>query len=328
MTKALTLNTDGSYSETDITADIPINVVLTDSDQEITGYKTFSNNITTFGNGTPGLSSLQVIGAGTPSPVVGEKINIHDMVNGWIQFNIQNLSNLESASADICITADNGTETENYLDLGLNNSGYDDEEWTVADALDAYLYSQSSNFCFGTATVGKNLNFFTGGTLIENIRLIINDSNIVPKVPINIPASQGITITSGIPTETTNSLYQENGILYFGTDTLNNSYPVISNIPYSATLDIDARGIDIIRITLIGNCIINFTNGNDGQKLLLELTQDAGGSKTVTLGSGIGFGVDITSFTATTTGSKTDILGFIYNSAASKFRLIAIAQGY
>jgi hypothetical protein len=73
---------------------------------------------------------------------------------------------------------------------------------------------------------------------------------------------------------------------------------------------------------------VNITGGSDGQKCQIELLQDSTGSRIVTLGTGFAFGTDITSYTATTTASKTDYLGVVYDNASAKYRILAISKGY
>jgi hypothetical protein len=107
--------------------------------------------------------------------------------------------------------------------------------------------------------------------------------------------------------------------------------PHIEVVTYAATISIDLTGKPndtIFRCTLTGNVTINFTGGTNGQKAILEIIQDATGSRLVTLGTGIGYGTDITSFTATTAPSKTDYLGIIYNLAATAYRLLAVNKGF
>lgn len=104
----------------------------------------------------------------------------------------------------------------------------------------------------------------------------------------------------------------------------------VTTITYAATININLTTIStpVARITLTGPCTINFTGGSDGQKLTLELLQDGTGGRVVTLGTGIGYGADILSYSGNTTLNKTDILGFQYNSSLSKALLIAVAKGY
>ncbi|HLX67302.1 MAG TPA: hypothetical protein VKR41_09915, partial [Puia sp.] len=83
-------------------------------------------------------------------------------LNNYFQLNIQNQSNGKTASSDVVATADNGTESINYVDLGINSSGNTQNVFGNPD--DAYLYTTGNNFLIGTATAAKALVFMTGGT--------------------------------------------------------------------------------------------------------------------------------------------------------------------
>jgi len=103
--------------------------------------------------------------------VIGGKGNL----NNYLQLNIQNLSSGTSASSDLVATADNGNETTNYVDLGMNSSTYAGGTVT-GGANNAYLYSAANDFVIGNSTAGKNLLFFTGGTATTNERLRITSA--------------------------------------------------------------------------------------------------------------------------------------------------------
>ena len=61
--------------------------------------------------------------------------------NSYSQINTRNASNGTSASTDIIATADTGTDTTNYIDLGINNSGFSVAGWTINGALtDTYIH--------------------------------------------------------------------------------------------------------------------------------------------------------------------------------------------
>lgn len=63
-----------------------------------------------------------------------------------------------------------------------------------------------------------------------------------------------------------------------------------------------------------------------GKKFLVYHTA-SGADRTLALSAGYGFGTDIASLSATTSG-KTDILGFIYNSTLAKSLLVGVEKGY
>jgi len=98
--------------------------------------------------------------------VIGGKGNL----NNYLQLNIQNKNSGANASSDVVATADNGNETTNYVDLGMNSSGYSASGITGGPD-NAYLYSSASDFIIGNSISGKNLIFFTGGTATTNERM-------------------------------------------------------------------------------------------------------------------------------------------------------------
>lgn len=96
--------------------------------------------------------------------------------NSYLQNNIRNLSNGNSASSDFIATADNGTDSTFYVDFGINSSTYNNASYTITGINDAYLYSQSSNLTLGTATAAKSVLLHTGGTLAANERMRVTDT--------------------------------------------------------------------------------------------------------------------------------------------------------
>jgi hypothetical protein len=104
--------------------------------------------------------------------------------------------------------------------------------------------------------------------------------------------------------------------------------PNIDTIGYSTPLTIDCSLRDIAQITLTGNITITFSNAVDGQVIRLRLYQDSVGSRTLTLGTGIRVGTDITGVTLSTTAYACDYIAFIYNATDSKYDLLSYARGY
>lgn len=101
----------------------------------------------------------------------------------------------------------------------------------------------------------------------------------------------------------------------------------------AATVAIDANLGNTFRLTMTSGigatrALGNPTNATDGQMILIEVIQDVTGSRLLTYGTNYAFGSLVTSPTLTTTASKADFLGFMYNSTAGKWRMIAFAPGY
>jgi hypothetical protein len=98
----------------------------------------------------------------------------------------------------------------------------------------------------------------------------------------------------------------------------------------ASTVAVDASLGNHFRLLLTasGHTLGNPTNAVDGQKILFEIIQAAGGGDTLALDTKFAFGLGITSFTMTATANKRDFIGVVYNSSADKFYVIALAQGY
>ena len=118
---------------------------------------------------TSNLNSPLTINNGVVgTPLANSAASFFDSVDSFSQVNYQNLSAGNNASTDFVATADNGTDTTNFVDLGINSSTYNLGTFTIAGANDGYVYSQSSNFAVGTAAPAKSIKFFQGGTLAAN----------------------------------------------------------------------------------------------------------------------------------------------------------------
>jgi hypothetical protein len=155
----------GSVAGTNVTgttlASNIVNSSLTGVGTLTSGTINWSTNITTLGIGYFGSPSTIPL----TNPVIVATAN----TNSFAQVQVQNKSTGTSASSDWIASADNGTDTANYLDLGINNSGYTSGTWTLSGANDGYLYVDGGILSIGTATAGKSVSVHTGGTLLTNI---------------------------------------------------------------------------------------------------------------------------------------------------------------
>jgi len=128
---------------------------------------------TTAGN-PPYRLTVSGIGATITSGLENAIADLTSSVDGYGQVNIRNSRSAPSASGDLVITADTGTDTSNYIDLGINNTGFSTSSWTINGVLDGYLYTSDSNLSIGVADTGKYLSLFAGGTLAENEKVRVN----------------------------------------------------------------------------------------------------------------------------------------------------------
>jgi hypothetical protein len=118
-------------------------------------------------------ASRLVVDAGGTMPTA---VEVTGSINNYLEFNIQNTSNGNSASSDIVATADNGNSTSNYIDMGINSSSYTNNKSNILNKVNvAYLYSNANAALkIGNGGLGQRLVFFTNpstgtlGTLTAN----------------------------------------------------------------------------------------------------------------------------------------------------------------
>lgn len=151
--------------------------VLTTGNQSISGVKTFLTGINVSGIATVSGSAYIYFSGVQSSPALpSNPFIIAGSGNTYVQANLQNRATGTNASADFVITANNGSDTINYLNLGLNNSGYNNTGHSIGSGLDGYLYVNGGNLAIGTQTSGKNIIFHAGGTTLNRKVLEISST--------------------------------------------------------------------------------------------------------------------------------------------------------
>lgn len=156
-------------------------------------------------NHTLQLTGTLKVGSGASGSFANAPIQGISSVNSYAQIESQNLSTGTSASTDFIATADNGTDTTNYVDLGINGSGYSSAGWTVNGAGDSYLYASDGNLAVGVSGSAKKLALFAGGTTSSNIKAEVTTTG--------VNFTSGTTIVTGSLVATT--AVQTGGALIF-----------------------------------------------------------------------------------------------------------------
>ena len=133
---------------------------------------------TTFDNAGNVIFANSNVFVGTTSTALPNTIaSFSSNINSYTQVTNQNRSTGADATADYILTANNGSDSVNYGDFGIINSGYDNATPTnslgnIVFAADTYVYaagnvsntSQSGgNLAIGTITSGKTVKIFAGG---------------------------------------------------------------------------------------------------------------------------------------------------------------------
>jgi hypothetical protein len=98
-------------------------------------------------------------------------------INNYLQLNIQNRSNGGNASSDVVASANNATESVNFIDMGINSSGYNSALLPILGGNNtAYLYGTGRDFVIGNASSTYNLLFFTDGFDVTDEKLRITSA--------------------------------------------------------------------------------------------------------------------------------------------------------
>ncbi|HEY9005045.1 MAG TPA: tail fiber domain-containing protein [Ohtaekwangia sp.] len=118
-------------------------------------------------------------------------------IDNYLQINVKNNSSGGSASSDVVATSNNGSETTNYIDMGINSGSYTNTSLPIlAGANTAYLYSTGTDFLIGNGTASRSMRFFTGGFATANERMRIDGTG---KVGINkTTPTEALDITGNV----------------------------------------------------------------------------------------------------------------------------------
>jgi len=119
--------------------------------------------------------------------------------NSYSQLNIQNINRGNQSTTDYVATANNGSDTTYFVNLGIAGNLYNglnpnNSLGTVLNINDAYLYAQGNvtsgspggNLVIGTTTPGTSIRFIGGGPNAANVAVTINN-----------PGTDAINNTSG-----------------------------------------------------------------------------------------------------------------------------------
>jgi hypothetical protein len=125
----------------------------------------------------PGYEEALAVYQGTTTSY--NLISGHSNVNSYSQLNIKNFSSGPNASSDVVATADNGNEDSNYIDMGINSSGFTNEN-LVGAAGDAYMYSTGNDLYIGNASAGKRVIIFNGDLdALNNAVMFVHENGTV-----------------------------------------------------------------------------------------------------------------------------------------------------
>jgi len=120
-------------------------------------------------------------------------------IDNFSQIAQQNHFQGANASSDFVAVANNGDESNYYIDMGINSNVYNNADYAVTKANDGYLYVNGGNLIIGTQTATKTISFFTGGTNSASlIRATITDAGLSVVGNINSANTISSNLVTGV----------------------------------------------------------------------------------------------------------------------------------
>jgi hypothetical protein len=139
---------------------------------------TFSNTGTFYGNagGIGALYAGTTVYTALPTTVLQMTAN----VDTYAQVNFQNYNNGTNASTDLVLTADNGNDTDGYLNLGIDSSTFDSAGYPGFYPNDGYLIHHtatgSGNLIIFSHEAGSAIKLHVGEYGAANVRATVTNS--------------------------------------------------------------------------------------------------------------------------------------------------------
>ena len=111
----------------------------------------------------------QTLSVGKPSTLPTSPIAAGGNVDSYVQVTVQNNSPGIFASSDFVATADNGSDSTHFIDLGINNSNYNDPNYSAGKGDDGYLIMVDGDLAIGPTSDGKVTKLLAGGATSSDI---------------------------------------------------------------------------------------------------------------------------------------------------------------
>lgn len=133
-------------------------------------FWSMANNNVGIGNSAPRAPLTIGTGSGTlTTPLV----QATGSANSFLQLNAQNLSGGNNASTDLVLARSDGTDTDGYIDMGINSNTYAQPAYSIMTPRSGYLYVNGGDLSIGTQTA-HNILFHTGNTTSSSERMRID----------------------------------------------------------------------------------------------------------------------------------------------------------
>ncbi len=211
-------------------------------------------------------------------------------VNSYLQTNIRNMSSGNQSSSDIVATANNGTETTNFVDLGINGSGYVYQTGNPIEtgaANDGYLLSAGQDFYLVNNNSTKNMIFLVGGTAPTNEALRITPGELIgvgtttPQAKLDVAGSFKLGTGGTVLANVIKNNVTINDITLFNYTSTRQITVTVTGATVNGTVMVSPRtalpasiGIAWARVSAANTVTIAFTNTDTTLKTIGSITFD------------------------------------------------------
>jgi hypothetical protein len=154
-----------------------------------------------YGNGSTGEGALYA-GTTTYTPLANTIVQVTGNIDSYAQINFQNYSSGISASTDLVLTADNGSDIDGYIDLGINSSTFNDVDYPGFYPNDGYLIMHgvtgAGNLIIMTHEDETAIKFHVGEFGEANIRAAVTNTGFrVNTITTSTTTSTGALVVDG-----------------------------------------------------------------------------------------------------------------------------------
>ncbi len=219
-----------------------------------------------------------LIDAGTTTSV--NALYLKGSIDSYFQVNIRNLGTGSQSSSDFVATADNGTESTNFMNIGINGSQYLYQAGNPIEtgkANDCYIIGSGNDLYMVNNNATKNIIFLVGGTASTNEAMRMTPSErvgiatITPQAKLDVGGDFKMgasgSVLSGI-FKTSVSLTDNTNITYFQsltkTATVSGLTPNSSVIVNPRSPLANGLSIAYAYVSAANTLTINFTNSGAG----------------------------------------------------------------
>jgi hypothetical protein len=115
---------------------------------------------------------------GIPDALPDNPLALGKSIDSWVQANINNTCEGERASCDWVATADNGTDSTNYMDMGIDSSIYASDDYPFYEPNDGYIQGEVPRIIINPIRDGSSIEFVTGGSDTINHRATIDEDGL------------------------------------------------------------------------------------------------------------------------------------------------------